>query len=144
MRGGLRLSLRRWGSGSLAGWVGLRVVVVVVRAKGAGQPGRDVADMLLTMSEQHQRGGAMTPGQGVSPGDRVRVIQQVPRQEFGGGSLATVIEGTVVRWEQAKTGSWYAHARDDKLWLDRLVLRRDDGETVYLNLDQYSLVERLG
>ncbi|MBA4027556.1 MAG: hypothetical protein C0475_00140 [Planctomyces sp.] len=95
-------------------------------------------------TQEHQRGTPITPGERVSPGQRVRVIQQVPRQEFGGGSMATVIEGTVVRFEQMKTGSWYAHSRDDKLWLDRLVLRRDDGETVYLNLDRYSLLERLG
>ncbi|MBL8757201.1 MAG: hypothetical protein JNK35_02085 [Phycisphaerae bacterium] len=77
------------------------------------------------------------------PGTRVRVTQQVPRAAPD-SSLAAVVEGAVVRYEQSKTGSWYAHAKDDKLWLDRLVLRRDDGEVVYLNLDQYSLVEPLG
>ncbi len=71
-------------------------------------------------------------------GTRVRITQQVPRRQ---GHLKTTIEGSVVRYEQSKTGSWYAHGKDDKLWLDRLVLRRDDGEIVYLNLDQYSLVE---
>jgi hypothetical protein len=71
-------------------------------------------------------------------GTRVRVTQQVPRRQ---GHLKTAVEGSVVRYEQSKTGSWYAHGKDDKLWLDRLVLRRDDGEIVYLNLDQYSLVE---
>jgi hypothetical protein len=75
------------------------------------------------------------------PGTRVKVTQQVPRQAFGGGPMATVVTGTVVRYEQMKTGSWYAHAKDDRLWLDRLVLRKDDGEIVYLNLDQYSVVE---
>ena len=30
----------------------------------------------------------------------------------------------------------------DQLWLDRLELRRDDGELVILNLDQYSVIER--
>jgi hypothetical protein len=29
------------------------------------------------------------------------------------------------------------------LWLDRLELRRPDGELVTLNLDQYSLIEPL-
>ncbi len=75
------------------------------------------------------------------PGTRVKVTQQVPRQAFGGGAMATVVTGTVERYEQMKTGSWYAHAKDDRLWLDRLVLRKDDGEIVYLNLDQYSAVE---
>lgn len=73
-------------------------------------------------------------------GTRVRVTQQVPRPATG-TTLSSVVEGTVVRYEQSKTGSWYAHAKDDKLWLDRLVLRRDDGEVVFINLDQYSAVE---
>ena len=71
-------------------------------------------------------------------GTRVRITQHVPRRQ---GHLKTAVEGSVVRYEQSKTGSWYAHGKDDKLWLDRLVLRRDDGEIVYLNLDQYSVVE---
>jgi hypothetical protein len=74
---------------------------------------------------------------------RVRVTQQVPRQTTGGGPLSIQVEGTVVRFEQQKTGSWFAHAKDDKLWLDRLELRRDDGEQVVMNLDQYSRVEVL-
>jgi hypothetical protein len=80
---------------------------------------------------------AAAPG-AIRPGTRVRVTQQVPRRQ---GHLKTTVEGSVVRFEQSKTGSWYAHAKDDKLWLDRLVLRRDDGEIVFLNLDQYSVVE---
>ena len=57
---------------------------------------------------------------------------------------STRVEGTVVRWRQDRTGSWFAHGKDDKVWLDRLELRRDDGELVTLNLDQWSLVEPLG
>ena len=72
------------------------------------------------------------------PGKRVRVTQQVPRRD-GGWSQA--VEGVVTRFQQAKTGSWFAHAKDDRLWLDRLELRLDDGELVILNLDQYSLIE---
>lgn len=79
-----------------------------------------------------------------SPGQRVRITQQVLRLERpGGGSLATSIEGTVVEFTQAKTGSWFAHSKDKKLWLDRLELRQDDGELVVCNLDQYSQVEVL-
>jgi hypothetical protein len=79
------------------------------------------------------------------PGQRVRVTQQVPRLERpGGGTMNTSVEGTVVTFEQQKTGSWYAHSRDHKLWLDRLVLKKDDGEIVYVNLDHYSSIEVLG
>lgn len=75
-----------------------------------------------------------------TPGKKVRVTQQVPRLRE---TMTTTVEGTVVESSQQKTGSWYAHSRDKKLWLDRLVLRKDDGELVYLNLDQYSHVDVL-
>jgi hypothetical protein len=75
------------------------------------------------------------------PGTKVRVTQQTPRLT---GTLTTTVEGEVVRYEQSKTGSWYAHAKDDRLWLDRLTLRKHDGEKVVLNLDHYSQVEVLG
>ncbi len=82
---------------------------------------------------------AMSTQQVYRVGSRVRVTQALPRPM--GGMPATVVEGVVVRYEQSKTGSWFAHSRDDRLWLDRLVLRRDDGEIVYLNLDQYSQLQ---
>lgn len=74
------------------------------------------------------------------PGKRVRVIQQVPRRE---GAWTESTEGVITRFQQEKTGAWYAHAKDDKLWLDRLELRLDDGECTILNLDQYSSIEEL-
>lgn len=78
------------------------------------------------------------------PGQRVRVTQQVPRLErAGGGTMTTFVEGTIVKAEQEKTGSWYAHTKDHKVWLDRLRLKKDDGEIVVLNLDQYSHVDVL-
>ena len=55
--------------------------------------------------------------------------------------MVTTVEGTLLRARQEKTGSWFAHARDDKLWLDRIEVEKDDGELVVLNLDQYSHVE---
>jgi hypothetical protein len=76
-----------------------------------------------------------------TPGMRVRVTQQVPKLGNAGQTISTTIEGTVVSLAQAKTGSWYAHSKDHKLWLDRLQLRKDDGEIVFVNLDQYSSVE---
>ena len=74
------------------------------------------------------------------PGTRVRVVQQMPQ---GDRVWTAATEGAVIRYRQAKTGSWFAHGRDDKLWLDRLELRLDDGELVTLNLDQYSVVEEI-
>jgi len=72
------------------------------------------------------------------PGQRVRVTQQMPLRD---DTWQNVVEGEVTRYRQAKTGSWFAHAKDDQLWLDRLELRLDDGEIVILNLDQYSVIE---
>jgi hypothetical protein len=73
-------------------------------------------------------------------GDRVRITQQVAARHY---TLTSPVEGVVVRFEQKKTGSWYAHARDNRLWLDRVVLRRPDGEIMTLNLDGFSHVELL-
>ncbi len=75
------------------------------------------------------------------PGTRVRVTQQMPQRDR---SWTNTVEGVVTRYQQAKTGSWFAHAKDDQLWLDRLELRLDDGELVILNLDRYTVVEKTG
>lgn len=81
---------------------------------------------------------SLDPAKQFSPGQMVKVVQQLPRQN---GTLATTITGTVIRYEQSKTGSWFAHSKDGRLWLDRLVLRKADGEQVFINLDQYTAVE---
>ena len=74
------------------------------------------------------------------PGKRVRVVQQLPQRDR---TWTQVIEGVITRYQQSKTGSWFAHAKDDQLWLDRLELRLDDGEITVLNLDQYTSIEDL-
>ncbi len=71
-------------------------------------------------------------------GSRVRVTQQL---SLGDGGSPFVVEGVILRMGQQQTGSWYAHSRDKKLWLDRLELRKDDGELVVVNLDRFSVVE---
>lgn len=73
----------------------------------------------------------------IRPGDRVRIVQQIAARHY---SLSTPIEGVVVRIEQKPTGSWFAHGAKDKLWLDRIVIRKDDGEITTLNLDEYTAV----
>jgi len=72
------------------------------------------------------------------PGTRVLVTQQMPQRDR---AWTAPVEGVVTRYQQARTGSWFAHSRDDRLWLDRLELRLDDGELVILNLDQYTVIE---
>lgn len=73
-------------------------------------------------------------------GQRVRVTQQTPRQQ---SPFAISVEGTIQRLGQQKTGSWFAHSYDDKLWLDRLELKTPDGELIVLNLDRYSVVHHI-
>jgi hypothetical protein len=76
----------------------------------------------------------------IQPGARVKVTQQIAARDY---TWTSDVTGTVLEFEQKQTGSWYAHSKNDKLWLDRLLLRRDDGELMTLNLDDYSYVEVL-
>ena len=79
----------------------------------------------------------LTPEQ-LTPGNVVEVTQQIPQRDE---TWTTTTRGTIVKYEQTKTGSWFAHSKDDKLWLDRLTLKLDDGEIVELNLDKYSHIQ---
>lgn len=81
--------------------------------------------------------GPITPDT-LTPGSRVRITKQVARQ---GTALTNTVEGTVVKAEQRKTGSWYAHSKDDKLWLDRLEITKDDGEVYICNVDVHTVIE---
>jgi 2,3-bisphosphoglycerate-independent phosphoglycerate mutase len=72
------------------------------------------------------------------PGMFVQVTQQIPHRDE---TWTSRTRGTVLKYEQAKTGSWYVHGKDDKLWLDRLTLRLNDGEIIELNLDPYTRVQ---
>jgi hypothetical protein len=74
----------------------------------------------------------------LQPGVRVKVTQQIPARNY---TLTSDVRGTVVSYDQKQTGSWYAHSRGDKLWLDRLTLRKEDGELTTLNLDGFSHIE---
>ncbi len=77
----------------------------------------------------------------IAPGMRVRVTQTI---QFGRSQTTTSVEGEVLRVGQQKTGSWFAHGKDDKLWLDRIELKKADGELVKFNLDKRTDVEILG
>ena len=77
----------------------------------------------------------------LAPGTRVRVTHQISNSHDE--SWVNTVEGRVVRYRQAKTGSWFARAKDDRLWLDRLEIERENGELVILNLDQLSMIEEV-
>jgi len=76
------------------------------------------------------------------PGTPVCVRQRVRRRDQ---DLTITIEvvGTVEEWESLPTGSWYAHGHKDKLWLNRLKLRKVDGELTLLVIDDFTEIARL-
>lgn len=75
-----------------------------------------------------------------APGVKVRVTQQIPRRT---DCYTAVVEGVVVRHERMPSGSWYARNKSNKVWLDRLIIKKADGEMSILNLDEYSAIEVL-
>lgn len=74
------------------------------------------------------------------PGTRVRITQQIPRRT---DTYTTTITGKVLRQERQNSGSWYAGNKCGKVWLDRLIIEKADGEVSILNLDEYTVVEVL-
>jgi len=71
-------------------------------------------------------------------GAKVKVTQQIAARDY---TWTSETAGTIVSYDQQPTGSWFAHSKDDRLWLDRLTLRKPDGEIITLNLDDYSDVK---
>ena len=51
--------------------------------------------------------------------------------------------GVVESWEELPTGSWYAHGKNDRLWLCRLRLRKLDGEITILIVDDGTSIARV-
>ena len=80
------------------------------------------------------------PADHFQPGVVVEITQQIPQRDE---VWTTKVRGVVVEYEKEKTGSWYAHAKDRKYWLDRLTIRKEDGEITELILDEYTHVEIL-
>jgi hypothetical protein len=76
----------------------------------------------------------------IVPGARVVVTQQIARRQAD-RAWANRVAGTVVEYVQKPTGSWFAHGKNEKLWLDRLKIKMDSGELTTVILDEYSHVE---
>jgi len=74
----------------------------------------------------------------MTTGKRVRVEQRIREQDH---EWKTSVEGVVERVEERPTGSWFAGGKRDKLWLQRLLLKKDDGELVLVSLDEGTRVE---
>ena len=92
---------------------------------------------------ESETSSALSPDQQTliyQPGTVVRITQQIPRRL---DTYTTSVTGKVVRQERQNSGSWFARNKSDRVWLDRLILQKDDGEISILNLDEYTLVEVL-
>jgi len=62
---------------------------------------------------------------------------------FRDREIESRVVGTVEAWDRLPTGSWYAHEKDDVLWLDRVRIRRVDGEMTLLVIDDATTIARL-
>ncbi|MCG3128957.1 MAG: hypothetical protein CHACPFDD_03853 [Phycisphaerae bacterium] len=76
----------------------------------------------------------------VRPGQRIRVRQMIARRE---GAWSSEVIGEVLSVGDEPTGSWFAHGKDDKLWLHRLRLRKPDGDITTVTVDQHTHIEVL-
>lgn len=74
-------------------------------------------------------------------GDRVTVTQTV---RWRHRAATSDVVATVVSCGQDETGSWFAHSPSGRYMLQRMVLRKDDGECVDLVVDPATRVTILG
>lgn len=93
----------------------------------------------MSSDTQPQLGLAAFPQ--LAPGDRIRVTQRVVTLDR---TWVNQVEGEVVSAQPETTGSWFAHGKNDKLWLLRVRLRKPDGEISTLNIDQNTEIEKMG
>ena len=68
----------------------------------------------------------------LSEGTAVRVIQGIHQSD---PSYRAETVGVIEAWYEEPTGAWFAHGRNGKLWLQRLRLRKADGEASVLTID---------
>ncbi len=55
-----------------------------------------------------------------------------------------VVEGKVVGKERVRTESSHVSGRGGRVWIERLVLEKDDGEITKVVLDQTTRIEKIG
>jgi hypothetical protein len=77
------------------------------------------------------------PPEQLPTGTPIRVIEQVHQTDPSYGAETV---GVVEAWKEEPTGAWYAHSRNGKLWLQRLTLRKADGELTTLVIDNHTKI----
>jgi hypothetical protein len=76
----------------------------------------------------------------LKPGQRVRITQEIDRRE---DNWRREVIGKVIWARPEPTGSWFAHGKDEKLWLNRVRLEKDDGDVTTIVIDRHTRVELL-
>jgi len=74
-------------------------------------------------------------------GTKVRVIQDIHQS---GTAYGAETVGVIDAWDGEPTGAWFAHGRNGRLWLQRLRLRKPDGEVSLLTIDDRTRVQPIG
>lgn len=74
------------------------------------------------------------------PSQLVQVVQTIATRD---GPWRQEVRGHVLSASPEPTGSWFAHGKGGRLWLDRLRIKKADGEIVDLVLDPTSIVSIL-
>ena len=70
-------------------------------------------------------------------GTRVRVVQRIHQTDPSYNAETT---GVIESWGGEPTGAWYAHGRNGKLWLERLRVRKADGEIRVVVIDDQTRI----
>ncbi len=78
-----------------------------------------------------------TKHDGLVAGTRVRVTRPTPMDDT---VPAAEVVGVVIDHRPEPTGSWFAHATNGRFPLDRLRVRKEDGEITTLVLDEHAVV----
>ena len=76
----------------------------------------------------------------LEPGDRVELVHEV---KVGSRVWNTTTAGEVVRVERRRHGLHHCRNRDDKVFSDAVVLKRDDGELTTVTIDEFSVLRRV-
>lgn len=76
----------------------------------------------------------------LKPGDRVEVEHEV---KVGLTRWQTTTHGTVVKTQRRRHGMHFRRAKDDKVFTDEVILRREDGELTTVTLDEFTVLKRV-